>query len=487
MLRAAIAVGRLILVTVTVACVAGCPQVSYEPRGLSEELEPLYERVRDYRHDYEEAIELIVAGDVEKGRELLATATQRIGVVSELCARTEGCDASLFVDAIGQVYRERSNPRPKASGTARDSRQGSPGTEALPGPSPSTSTGSANGQTAPSAFGSDLQELIPLNSQVKSALNDWLTWDRPTLMETYRNYHFLREKLVPIYQKAGLPEALLFAIMATESGGKAHVYSRAGAAGPLQFMRHTGKRYGLGSVEGFDMRLDPEAATRASVAYLKDQLKTFDNDVEKMLAAYNFGETRIRRLDRKHAQASFWDPEIYYAVPTETRLYVPRVMAATLLFLQPEEYGLEFPDSGASTTSIVLEEDISLGELSVCLGRRPYPDGWFRTLRNLNPRIRPSTRVKAGGTVVIPLVLLSTYAEQCLGGTPIMGRARDLHEARFPDKPTTVPYTVRRGDTLAAIAARYRCSLRKLASVNGISGPNYVINVGQRLTIPHRS
>ncbi|TMB21433.1 MAG: lytic transglycosylase domain-containing protein, partial [Deltaproteobacteria bacterium] len=107
--------------------------------------------------------------------------------------------------------------------------------------------------------GLQLEDAIPLNGPVKRALNDWLTWNRPQLADAYENYLFLREQIAPIYEKANLPEALLFAVMAQETGAKVHSYSSAGAAGPLQFMPTTGRRYGLGSVDGFDMRLDPVA------------------------------------------------------------------------------------------------------------------------------------------------------------------------------------------------------------------------------------
>ena len=51
--------------------------------------------------------------------------------------------------------------------------------------------------------------------------------------------------------------------MAKESGGKVHAVSQSGAAGPLQFMYHTGLRFGLNNQNGFDTRYDP-AATRCT-------------------------------------------------------------------------------------------------------------------------------------------------------------------------------------------------------------------------------
>ena len=82
-------------------------------------------------------------------------------------------------------------------------------------------------------------------------------------------------------------------------------------------------------------------------------------------------------------------------------------------------------------------------------------------------------------------MLAATYAEQCVGKTPLVEQARRLHNAGYPDKPEIIYYTVRRGDTLAAVASRHRCwSMHKLAAINGIAGPNYIIHVGQRLAVP---
>jgi membrane-bound lytic murein transglycosylase D len=440
--------------------------------------------IHESRQDYEKGLQMIVAGEVVPGENVLTAATDRIRVAAEVCSRSPGCDATLFVEAMAQVFEEQRaalEPLTQAVETYGTDEEGTFDPDdptlltALPGIERSISLLDAD----------DLRSLIPLNKQVASALNDWLTWNRPALMDAYENYQYLRPKIAPIYEEGGLPEALLFGIMAKETGGKVHAYSRAGAAGPLQFMGHTARRYGLGSINGFDMRLDPEAATRANVAFINDQLKTFNYDLEKTLAAYNSGETRLRRMHRKHPGAEFWETQIYFSLPTETRKYVPQVLAAILLFLHPEEYNLEFPEFENNTTMIVLDEEISIGELTICLGQQGNSKGWFRTLRNLNPRLRPAERMKAGETIEMPSMLVSAYAEQCVGDSPLVEQARRFHDAGYPDKPEVIYYTVRRGDTLAAVASRHRCwSMHKLAAMNGIAGPNYIIHVGQRLAVP---
>jgi membrane-bound lytic murein transglycosylase D len=330
--------------------------------------------------------------------------------------------------------------------------------------------------------GKDLRELISLNEPVQAALNDWLTYMRPTLMEAYENYQYLRGKVAPIYQEAELPEALLFAIVATETGGKVHAYSRAGAAGLLQFMRQTGRRYGLTVKNGFDMRLDPVASTKANVSYLNEQLGELDYSLEKTLAAYNGGENRIRRLDRRLKGVDFWDSKFYNSLPRETREYVPRILAAAWLFLHPEDYNLQFPQYHIDTTTLTVRRDTSLDELCVCFGQeQDKVDGWFRVLRNLNPRLNPEDLIEAGDNIEIPSILTEAYERNCLEGE-LLKRARQLHDARYPEMTI---YTVVAGDTLGKIAARNRCTTQsELATINNLRAPRYLIRIGQHLKIP---
>src|SRR5690606_39644120 len=90
-----------------------------------------------------------------------------------------------------------------------------------------------------------------------------------SLMTSYENYQVMRHLMWPEFEKRGLPEALLFGILAKESNGRVHSVSRAGAAGPMQFMPSTGRRFGLGpDGTGFDTRYDPRSAAEASAAYL---------------------------------------------------------------------------------------------------------------------------------------------------------------------------------------------------------------------------
>lgn len=462
-----------------------------EPSGPSR-IEDLYRRLSEDRKTYEEAVKLMGEGE-EVDEDILHSIVERIKIGARECAEIEGCEWNRFVDAFQGlldnqylVLRSQALRIEAVTATEEEEQEIEEIEEIEPeaGTSPFVSDLPEVGKSVSLLRGTDLRKIIELNGPVKAALDDWLTWLRPELMEAYENYQFLRSRIAPVYEEAGLPEALLFALMATETFGKVHAYSRAGAAGPLQFMPRTGRTYGLRVIDGFDMRLDPVAATKANVAYLNDQFQVLNDSLEKALAAYNGGENRMRRLHRTYKGASLWDSRIYYRLPRETREYVPRVLAAAWLFLHPEDYNLVWPQYDTETTELVVQKDISLGELTICLGQEGISAGWFRTLRNLNPRLNPGERVKAGGTIQVPASVVPVYERQCLGGNLIQ-TAQALHEANYP-YGEMITYVVQPGDTLGRIASRFRCvTTRELGAINNIRPPRYVIRVGQRLRIPN--
>jgi membrane-bound lytic murein transglycosylase D len=466
---------------------AGCasaperaPPIQREAAPVTDEaaVAALYDRIGSATSRFQAGLELIRAGSPNDGREAMRAALGDIETAALACATTPGCESERFVGAFVVLVRLQSVTAGWDDFVDADLVDEAPRDELrTPGKLPEIE------RSVRLLRGKDLGELISLNDPVRAALEDWLTWMRPQLIEAWVNYQFLRGDMYPAYQQAGLPEALLFAILAKESAGKVHAYSRAGAAGPLQFMPATARRFGLGG-NGFDERLDPALVARANVRYVEEQLRAFNDNLELTLAAYNGGEGRMRRLAKQNPGRGFWSEGIYYALPAETRDYVPSVLAAAYLFLHPEEYGLRFPGFDATLGVLKLESELSLAELAICLGQDGRPEGWFRTLRNLNPRIAPELRLPPATALRVPIGLIDTYAARCRN-PEFLGRIAALQQAKSPAGPVEVGYKVRRGDTLAAIARRTRCSsVKEIAALNGVRGPSYTLKVGQRLRLP---
>lgn len=457
------------------ALLAGCastPAPRVEPIVATPSYEPLYAVIGESTAAFQAGLELIRAGSPREGSEAIDAALKDIERAALECAEAPGCESQRFVQALSVLVRLQG----VAAGFAEESEDAPPVDEAPALPAP---TGEA--PAVPMLAGKPLGELIVLNEPVRAALEDWLTWMRPQLIETWVNYQYLRGDMWPVYEKVGLPEALLFGILAKESAGRVHAYSRAGAAGPLQFMPATARRFGLGGSD-FDERLDPTRVTQANVAYLREQLGRLGQNLELTLAAYNGGEGRVGRLVKRHPGKSFWSDAIYFALPAETRDYVPKVLAAAYLFLYPERYGLRFPTLTPTLQTYALPSSLSLAELAICLGQGERIDGWFRTLRNANPRIKPELRLPPGTQVRVPAA--SAVGSQCADAA-LMARIAALQDAKNPTGPVAVSYTVRRGDTLHAIARRARCtSVAELGRLNGLRAPRYALKVGQKLRLP---
>lgn len=106
----------------------------------------------------------------------------------------------------------------------------------------------------------------------------------------------------------GLESALLHAVISVESHYNPKAMSKKGAAGLMQLMPQTAKRYGV--ADAFDPRQNLDGGAR----YLRDLLRLFNNNTSLALAAYNAGEHAVM----KHGNR----------IPPyrETLNYVPRVL-----------------------------------------------------------------------------------------------------------------------------------------------------------------
>lgn len=502
------------LLFLPLAILAGCASGGAPRPGkaATPEVNALYDRMNQASKGYESSIDQARRGDTPQAAQTRKQALDQLKDASARCGLTPGCDPQRFAAVFDRLLRLKDGSFIEGE-DADDTEQG-----AEVGAQPGDASGTVAVGTLPQAQrsvtmlrGQQFSDMMVMNGPVKAALEMWLTQLRPNLMDAYVNYQMMRYKMWPAYKKADLPEALLFGIMAKESGGKVHAVSRSGASGPLQFMYATGLRFGLSNADGFDQRFDPTMAAQANAEYIDEQLGAFNNNLEMTLAAYNGGEGRMRRIAASSPGASFYDPQIYGQMSAETRDYVPMVLAAAWLFLHADSYHLKWPKIDGEGGQIVLKRPASLSELTVCLGSaEDMPQGWFRTLRNLNPRLDPQVSQPVGARLEVPKQLEKAYASSCADGPwPIL--ASDLHNAVkiiAPPPPAATSsalasgpssssgstssrssgsssksYTVRRGDTLVSIARKSSCAdVEDIAKINGLKG--HALKVGQSIRVP---
>lgn len=454
--------------------------------------------------DFDAALARHRAGETETALAGMAAARDRLQRAAARCAVTSGCELVRIVAVQDALLARQTETLLAPPGEDRPGSLEEGPALVDEGAVPTRSVVESMPEAARTVQylnGRSLRDAIEMNGPVQAALEEWLTSLRPFLLDAYEHYQYMRYRMYPAYEEAGLPEALLFGIMAKESGGRVHSVSRAGASGPLQFMPATGQRFGLGrGADGFDTRFDPGASARANAAYLNEQFRQLNNDLALVLAAYNGGEGRVGRLSQG-GQRAFWSAAVFDALPDETRDYVPKVLAAAWLFLHGPEYGLEWPVIDARPAHVDLPVSKSLNEIAVCLGQDGNPRGWFRTLRNLNPRWEPDRRLPVGTRVEMPASAREAFDRHCRAGPrrELAVRLADAQPAprRGATTPASAPapragagsgasyHVVRRGETLHSISKREGCAgVAPIARANGLQGPSYTIRVGQRLRIP---
>ena len=140
-------------------------------------------------------------------------------------------------------------------------------------------------------------------------------------------------RVVPILRKNGVPEDLKY-LMAIECNLDPKAVSSAGAAGPWQFLKSTGRAYGLEVADEVDERYSIEKSTEAACKYLKEAFEKY-GDWMTVAASYNAGQNGITARITNQRQARAMD----LFLPTETSRYMFRILTAKYFLENPEEFG----------------------------------------------------------------------------------------------------------------------------------------------------
>jgi membrane-bound lytic murein transglycosylase D len=304
---------------------------------------------------------------------------------------------------------------------------------------------------------------LELNDEILRYINYFSSGKgKKILLSGLRQAGRYRPLIYRILDEEGIPQELIHLAQA-ESGFAPRAVSRVKATGMWQFMSSRGQEYGLLRTKTTDDRLDPEKATRAAAKHLRDLYTEF-GDWYLAMAAYNCGPVNVEKAVARTGYADFWELRRRDVLPRETSNYVPIVLAMAIMSKNPAHYGLEGIDveSPLEYSSVVLEEDTNLDLIADITGQ-PVAE-----LRLLNPALltnlapaRYALHVPAGGgaSVVSALSLV-----------PAAGRA------------TWRLHRVAEGDTLEAIARRYRTTTQRIVDEN----PNGMadLSAGSLLIVP---
>lgn len=311
---------------------------------------------------------------------------------------------------------------------------------------------------------------ITINEMVLKSLNFWLNRGRKVFEDGLVRSGQYRPMIEKVFREEAIPLDLMY-LAQVESMFRPHALSKAKAKGIWQFERGTAIRYGLKVTRDVDERSDPEKSTRAAARYLNDLFAMF-KDWDLALAAYNWGEGRVKRLINSTGINNFWQlADLERKVPKETKNHVPLIQASVILGRNPEKYGLPTElDPPLQYTEVSVSKPIDLRSAAKLLSTS------IDELKRLNPALRglntpanyPDFKLK------VPLDSPHEIEEQ-LESLPT-ARIRTLPESDCRHK-------VRQGETLTKIAGRYKTTVSKLMRLNGFTSKSK-LKTGVWLRLP---
>lgn len=325
---------------------------------------------------------------------------------------------------------------------------------------------------------------MPFNHHVRSFI-DLYTVKRRSQVSYFRglgDYYFrLFEQEL---DKNDLPFELKY-LPVIESALNVTAVSRAGAAGLWQFMSATGRMYGLEINSLIDERMDPYKSTHAAVKYLKD-LYAIYGDWHLVIAAYNCGPGNVNKaIRRAGGKQDYW--AIYPFLPAETRGYVPIFIAANYALYYADAHNIckaevELPHP---IDTVIINQRIHFEQIASVLN---VPK---EQIKMLNPQYR--REIIPGDlkpySVALPVSLTGMFIDKFEEITAY--KADSLINNRRAEVSTALAssgaggnvtyHTVRSGQTLSGIAARYGVSVTRLRQWNNIRGS--LIRPGQRIKI----
>jgi len=325
----------------------------------------------------------------------------------------------------------------------------------------------------------DLKEdLSSIPIEQNELVEDWLDYFQGRGSDYMETYLSRSSKYAPImkeiFRREGLPEDLVYVAL-IESGFSSIAKSSANAVGFWQFMRSTGRRYGLQCDSYVDERRDFIKATVAAADYFKGLYNLFGSWY-LAIASYNVGENKIKSLVMKYHTRDFWKLAQIRRLPKETKNYIPKFLAARMIARDPAKYGfkdiqymppLEF-------TEIELGHSVDLKKLAQEMNID------YDELKDLNPSFKKGIALDKSGHLILRVPKDSADKAKAAA---VLANIKDRKNIKVVDDDEISFYRVRNGETLGGIARKFHTSARRLRSLNGLGSRSRIV-AGKRIKVP---
>lgn len=360
----------------------------------------------------------------------------------------------------------------------------------------------------------------------------WLRANRRHIVSVFERGRQYLPYIIERVNARGMPAEIAL-LPAVESGFRPGARSPLGAVGLWQFMPRTGKALGLRDTPWYDARKDVVASTDAALDYLEHLTERFSGNWLLGIAAYNCGAgpvlRALKRAGKTAAEADIWD--VIAHLPSETRQYIPRLLAISDWVTAPASYRIELPDTSAEPYFTVVDtgSQIDMGLAAKLANVDP------EVLYRLNPHVvRWATDPEGPHRLLVPAGHAATLTAKLAGLSkperlawkthhvranenfgviarrygltsaelmavnelksprlhagrallvPAAGYVPGVRPSHPPSRPSIATYRVRSGDSLWLIARRHNTTVAKLTKLNGLSRRS-VLRPGRTLRVP---
>lgn len=333
-------------------------------------------------------------------------------------------------------------------------------------------------------------EKVPLHIpvEINRRVSMWIKYfterERKMTQRYLERGEALRPHIEAILKERDVPAELYYLAM-IESGFVIGAKSHAKAVGIWQFVKGTGKNYGLIVNNSVDERRNWIKATESAAAYLKDLNNVFGNWY-LALAAYNAGEHRIVRSIMKGKNRDFWALAEGDFLPQETMDYVPKFLAAQIVGKNYRRMGfdvkIDADEQWEPWDTVSVPSGTRLADLARVTGvKLDTLKKWNRDLlKGVTPFVKGSSV-----DIYMPKIEVARFEakKEEIAQLKQYGSAKERGQfaAKEPQGSTREYgfYVVRRGDNLGNISRRTGTSARTLMKINGLRKGK--IHPGQRL------
>ncbi|MES2354363.1 MAG: transglycosylase SLT domain-containing protein [Pseudomonadota bacterium] len=272
--------------------------------------------------------------------------------------------------------------------------------------------------------------------------------------------------IVEEVERRGLPSEIALLPM-TESAFNPKAYSSGHASGIWQFIPSTGKDFGLNQNWWYDGRRNVLSATKAALDYLQ-RLYSMFGSWELALAAYNAGEGTVARAIASNRAKGLPTDYLSLRLPSETRNYVPKLLAIKHIVANPDAFGLtlsDLPDKPFFTPVAISKHiDLALAAL--------FANMTLEEFKALNPAYNtPVITHNDSKTLLLPTTKVAVF---------------NANMKRYSDRQlhSWQAYQAKRGEKVIKIAAAFGMTPAQLRHLNHIQEKKGKLKSAQLLLVP---